>query len=92
MARYRYVSIEQANQESRDTFRIKTALTSRGDWLAWIDALPGCLSWGYTREEALSALQDTVRAYLAALRAQGMNVSVIPGLDECAIPVVTVPE
>ena len=29
-----------------------------GRWSAWIEALPGCAAWGYSREEALEALED----------------------------------
>jgi predicted RNase H-like HicB family nuclease len=29
-----------------------------GRWSAWIEALPGCAAWGYTKGEALEALKD----------------------------------
>ena len=35
-----------------------------GRWSAWIDELPGCAAWGYTREEALVALKDAAIAYI----------------------------
>ena len=35
-----------------------------GRWSSWIDALPGCAAWGYTREEALSALKDAAQVYI----------------------------
>ena len=39
--------------------------TKDGRWSSWIDDLPGCAAWGHTREEALSALNDAVIAYVA---------------------------
>ncbi len=35
-----------------------------GRWSAWIEALPGCAAWGYTREEALASLKDAATAYM----------------------------
>lgn len=35
-----------------------------GRWSAWIEALPGCAAWGYTREEALVSLKDAAIAYV----------------------------
>lgn len=31
-----------------------------GRWSAWIEDLPGCSTWGYTREDALQSLRDAV--------------------------------
>jgi antitoxin HicB len=38
-----------------------------GRWSAWIEALPGCATWGYSKEEALEALKDAAQAYLEVL-------------------------
>lgn len=35
-----------------------------GRWSVWIDALPGCAAWGYTRDEALVAIKDAAAAYI----------------------------
>ena len=35
-----------------------------GRWSAWIEVLPGCAAWGYTREEALAAIKDAAEAYV----------------------------
>ena len=47
---------------------LQAYLEQDGDhrWNAWIDALPGCTAWGYTREEALKALRDAVELYADA--------------------------
>ena len=35
-----------------------------GRWSSWIDELPGCAAWGYTRDEALSAIGEATAAYI----------------------------
>ena len=45
-------------------FPIELAEEDDGRWSAWIEALPGCAAWGYTREEALKAIQDAAEAYV----------------------------
>ncbi len=35
-----------------------------GRWGTEIPTLPGCNAWGYTREEALEALQDVAQAFV----------------------------
>lgn len=42
-----------------------------GRWSAGIPSLPGCATWGYTREEALRNLQDAVEAYIRAVEKVG---------------------
>ena len=31
-----------------------------GRWSVWIEDLPGCATWGYTKEDALQSLRDAV--------------------------------
>jgi predicted RNase H-like HicB family nuclease len=40
-------------------------------WDAWIDALPGCTAWGYTREQALKSLRDMVELHAGAEAIEG---------------------
>ena len=35
-----------------------------GRWSAWMEALPGCAAWGYTKQEALEALEDAAELYV----------------------------
>ena len=42
-----------------------------GRWSSWIDELPGCTAWGYTREETLAALGDAVTVYVADMVGTG---------------------
>jgi len=52
-------------------FRVQLEEEEDGRWSVWIDALPGCAAWGYTREEALEAIQDAAQAYLEVLFEDG---------------------
>jgi len=48
-------------------FRVEVEQEEDGRWSADIPALPGCAAWGYTREEALEALQEGAQAYLEVM-------------------------
>ena len=39
-------------------------------------SLPGCLSQGRTREEALANIEEAIRGYIASLRKHGQPVPV----------------
>ena len=47
-----------------NTYRAELEQDEDGRWSAWIDELPGCAAWGYTRDEALAALKDVAIAYV----------------------------
>jgi predicted RNase H-like HicB family nuclease len=40
-------------------------------WSATIPALPGCATWGYSKEEALQSLKEAAQAYLDVLIEDG---------------------
>jgi predicted RNase H-like HicB family nuclease len=44
-------------------FRVELVQEEDGRWSAGILALPGCATWGYTREEALHNIHDALEAY-----------------------------
>ncbi len=52
-------------------FRVEVEQEEDGRWSAEIPALPGCATWGYTKEEALEALQEGAQAYLEVLFEDG---------------------
>ena len=52
-------------------FKIELEQEEDGRWSATVPALPGCFSWGYTREEALETIEENVRAWLEVLRDKG---------------------
>ena len=52
-------------------FRVEIEQEEDGRWSADIPTLPGCAAWGYSKEEALEAVQDTAKAYLEVLFEDG---------------------
>ena len=60
-----------------------------GRWSAWIDALPGCATWGYTREEALDALHEGTELYIECMLEHGDPIpdEEVPGADETTVTV-----
>ena len=49
------------------TFKVEVEQDEDGRWGADIPVLPGCAAWGYTRQEALEALQETAQAFLEVM-------------------------
>jgi predicted RNase H-like HicB family nuclease len=45
-----------------------------GYWVAECPSLPGCVSQGVTRDEAISNINEAVDVYIAALQADSLPV------------------
>jgi len=45
-----------------------------GGWGAYIPDLPGCTSWGETREKAAESVKDAVVVYAEALEKRGQRL------------------
>jgi len=45
-----------------------------GTWSAYAPDLPGCTSYGATREEAARNVHDAIRGHIDALRETGQSV------------------
>lgn len=45
-------------------FEVRVELDADGRWTGTCPALPGCASWGHTRDEALHNIQEAVEAYV----------------------------
>ena len=43
-------------------------------WVAECPSLPGCISQGKTREEAISNIREAIKGYIAALEEDGLPV------------------
>ena len=69
-------------------FKVELAQEDDGRWSAWIEALPGCAAWGYSREEALNAVQDAADAYVEDMLDAGEQLP--DGIATIDAPVVTV--
>jgi antitoxin HicB len=71
-------------------FRVELAEEDDSRWSAWVEALPGCATWGYTKEEALGNIRDAVEAYIRALKKSGRDVPHEATLQVLNEPVVSV--
>ncbi len=47
------------------TFKVSLQEEEDGRWSVWIDSLPGCATWGYTKEDALQCLQEAANLFVA---------------------------
>ena len=45
-----------------------------GYWVAECPSLPGCISLGRTKEEAIANIKEAIRGYIAALEEDGLAV------------------
>ena len=57
--------------EYRNEYRVELERDDDGRWSAWIEDLPGCAAWGYSRDEALEALKDAAIAYIEDMAEAG---------------------
>jgi predicted RNase H-like HicB family nuclease len=61
-------------------FRVTVELDEDGVFVAECPALPGCVSQGKTREEAMANIRDAIQGYLASLEKHGEPIP--PGITE----------
>jgi predicted RNase H-like HicB family nuclease len=66
-------------------YRVLLQRDEDGMFVAEVPALPGCISQGTTRAEALKNAHEAVEAYLESLRSHGDPVP--PPIDEEVIEV-----
>ena len=53
------------------TFKATLQEEEDGRWSAWIESLPGCATWGYTREDALQCLQEAAELSIECMLEYG---------------------
>ena len=70
-------------------FQVELAQEEDGRWSTWIEALPGCTAWGYTREKALAAIKDAAEAYVEDMIEAGEELPK-EGVNVVEAPVVTI--
>jgi len=58
-----------------------------GYYTATVPALPGCVSQGQTREEALEHVEEAIQGYLESLQKDGIPTPRDVELEEVAVPV-----
>jgi len=66
-------------------YRVLIQRDEEGTFVAEVPALPGCVTQGATRQEALRNAQEAIRVYLESLQAHGEPVP--PPIDEELIEV-----
>jgi antitoxin HicB len=66
-------------------FRVVVQPDEDGVFVAECPTLPGCISQGKTREEALANIKDAIEGYLASLRKHGEAIP--PPITEDVIEV-----
>ena len=74
------------------TYLFQVELKQEDDdrWSAWIETLPGCAAWGYTKEEALEAIKETTQAFLEVLVEKGQRIPAAQAVETIDAPVVAV--
>ncbi len=71
-------------------FRVELVEEADGRWSAGVPVLPGCATWGDTKDEALRNMHDAVEAYIRDMQVTGEDIlrdATTQVMDE---PVVTV--
>jgi predicted RNase H-like HicB family nuclease len=46
---------------------VRVVVSGKGGFMAACPSLPGCITWGNTREEARKKLDEAIRGYIAAV-------------------------
>ncbi|MHB8474150.1 MAG: type II toxin-antitoxin system HicB family antitoxin [Gammaproteobacteria bacterium] len=67
-------------------YRVIVEQDEDGVFIAEAPALPGCITQGATRTEALTNIQEAIEAYLESLQAHGEPVP--PSISEEVVEVV----
>jgi predicted RNase H-like HicB family nuclease len=52
-------------------FRVVIEIDEDGVYVAQVPSLPGCISQGKTRAEALENIKDAIKGYIESLRKHG---------------------
>lgn len=71
-------------------FQVEVEQEDDGRWSAWIETLPGCAVWGYTKEEAVASMKDAAQAYIEVLLEKGQTIPLttsVETLDTLAVAV-----
>ncbi len=66
-------------------YRVLITQDEDGVYVAEVPALPGCVSQGASRREAIHNVQEAIAAYLESLEARGEPIP--PSIDEEVVEV-----
>ncbi len=59
----KYVPVKGDDKKSY-LFQAEVEEDEDGRWSAWVPVLPGCATWGYSKDEAITNLHDAVELYV----------------------------
>jgi len=68
-------------------FRVILERNEPGGYTATVPSLPGCISEGDTRDEALINIQEAIQLYIESLEADGMPVPTEDQVEEAIVEV-----
>lgn len=66
-------------------YRVLIEQDEDGAYVAEVPALPGCISQGHTRAEAIDNIKEAIEAYVESLKAHGQPVP--PSISEEVVEV-----
>jgi predicted RNase H-like HicB family nuclease len=69
------INYQRAFSMSTFVYQVECEQDTDGRWSATILELPGCSTWGNTKQEAIDSLKDATIAYLTTLAQDGRLVS-----------------
>jgi antitoxin HicB len=69
-------------------FHVYLQPAEEGGYIAIVPALPGCVTQGETKEEALAMAEDAIKGYLISLQKHGEPLPA--GLDYATVEIVEV--
>jgi len=84
----RYIPIEKNMQGRSYVLQVELMRKGNDTWVAWIESLPGCAAWGYTRDETLEGLKYAAYVYITTLVAKGFSLPT--GVETVDAPVIAV--
>ena len=70
-------------------FRVILELNELGGYTAIVPLLPGCISEGDTREEALANIKDAIELYIESLKVDGEPIPTEEMVEEEVVEVTT---
>jgi predicted RNase H-like HicB family nuclease len=90
MPRHRTTTHHEVVPVKTYLFQVELEQEDDGRWSAWIEMLPGCAAWGYSKEEALEAIKETAQSYLEVLAEKGQPIPAAKAFETIEAPVVAV--
>ena len=69
------------------SYRITLRKGSEGGYTVLVPALPGCVTYGKSMEEAIEMAKDAIRGYVESLIEDGEEIPLEEDLIECRLTV-----